>query len=232
MTDIRFHPLVIETAERLNGLSTLIDLVYSATPEVELRERDALKQLARQEGWNCGDYEVEGQLLDVKFRLALPKLAASSIVVMFSSIVETQLLAFARYEARKRKSPFEPNDLKGSVLDRAALFLKKACDLDLTANPHWSALKDLQDLRDIIVHRGGRPGPDKTGNVRRICGRFPQVSLQVSPYSFENIPEVVLSIHSCRHFAREVEVFFFDLFKNSGLPVHAGPWPKIETGFR
>jgi hypothetical protein len=62
---IGFDPLVTETSQRLYGLSALIELVYRATPEVELQERDALRQLANQEDWDNGDYTVENQF-DVK----------------------------------------------------------------------------------------------------------------------------------------------------------------------
>ena len=46
---IRFDPLVAETSQRLYGLSALVELAYRATPEVEVQEREALKQLAKQE---------------------------------------------------------------------------------------------------------------------------------------------------------------------------------------
>jgi hypothetical protein len=148
---IVFDPLVTETSQRLYGLSALIELVYRATPEVELQERDALKQLADQQDWDFGDYSVEDQFLDVKFRYWLPRLAAYSIIVLLSSIVETQLLAYARRVGQREKSAFDPNDLRGSVLERTALYVKKVAGSELTQNARWKALKDLQDLRD--VHR-------------------------------------------------------------------------------
>ncbi len=150
-----------ETSQRLYGLSALVELVYRATPEVELQEREALKQLANQENWDYGDYNVEDQFLDVKFR-ELPKLAAYSIIVSISSIVETQLLAYAKRVGQREKSAFDPNDLRGSVLEKTALYVKKVAGSELTHNVRWKTLKDLQDLRDIIVHRGGKPGDDKT----------------------------------------------------------------------
>ena len=77
---ITLDHLAIETSQRLYGLSALIDMVYSATPEVELRVRDELKQLAENENWDYSDYSAEDQNLDVEFKHWLPKLAAYSII--------------------------------------------------------------------------------------------------------------------------------------------------------
>lgn len=106
MPKTALDPLVVETSERLYGLSALIEMIYRATPEIELRERDELKQLAETEHWEYGDYTVGDQFLDVKFKHWLPKFAAYSIIVLLGSIVETQLLAYARRIGERAKSTF------------------------------------------------------------------------------------------------------------------------------
>jgi hypothetical protein len=227
MMKIRFDSLVTETSQRLYGLSSLIELIYRATPEVELQERDALKQLAEHENWEYGDYSVEGQFLDVKFKYWLPKFAAYSVIILLSSIVETQLLAYARREGERREYAFDLNDLRGSALDRAALYVKRVSGMELTKNARWQTLRDLQDLRDIIVHRGGRPGDDKKLRVEQIRQSYKGVSLDENPYTIQPDIELGLSIHSCKYFAKEVESFFRDLFKGAGLPVETGLWPNI-----
>jgi hypothetical protein len=224
---IRFDSLVTETSQRLYGLSSLIELIYRATPEVELQERDALKQLAEQEKWEYGDYSVEGEFLDVKFKYWLPKFAAYSIIILLSSIVETQLLAYARKVGERGECAFNLNDLRGSALDRAALYVKRVSGTELTKNARWQTLKDLQDLRDIIVHRAGRPGDDKKPRVEQIRQSYEGISLDKNPYTIQPDLELDLSIHLCRSFAREVEGFFKDLFKGAGLPVETGLWPNI-----
>jgi len=230
MVKIRFDPLVNETSQRLYGLGAFIELVYRATPEVEVQERDALKQLAEHENWDHGDYTVEEQFLDVKFQYWLPKFAAYSIIVLLSSIVETQLLAYARRVGKREKSAFDPNDLKGSVLDKTALYLKKVWGSELAKNTRWQILRDLQDIRDVIVHRAGKPGDDKKGRFEQMVRLYPGVSLDENPYAIKKEPGLAVSIHSCRYFAREVEAFFKDLFKDADLPVGTGLWPNIQSG--
>lgn len=230
MPKITFSPLVIETSQRLYGLSALIDMVYRATPEVEQRERDELETLAENQNWDYADYSVENQLLDIKFTHWLPKLAAYSIIVLLSSIVETQLLAYARRVGEDTKSAFGPNDLKGSVLDRTSVYVKKVSDVELTKNSRWKILRDLQDIRDIIVHRGGRPGMDKKDHVEQMCKEYPGVSLDENPYT-RGGEEIGITVHSCRYFAGEVEEFFKGLFKDAGFPKWGALWPNIQSGF-
>lgn len=230
MVKISFDPLVTETAQRLYGLSALIELIYRATPDVELQERDALKQLAERDGWEYGDYNVEDQFLDIKFREELPKLSAYSVIILLSSIVESQLLAYARRVGRQRNSAFDPNDLKGSVLERTTQYVKKISGSDLTMDQRWKTLDDLQHLRNIIVHRAGKPDLDKDHQVPRICKTYPGISLADNPYSISRNLELRVSIHSCRYFTGEVEEFFKALFKKDGLSLNA-LWPNIQGGF-
>jgi hypothetical protein len=188
--------------------------------------------LAEHEGWNDSDYNTEEQFLAVKFRCWLPKLAAYSIIILLSSIVETQLLAFAKRVGQREKSAFDPNDLKGSVLDRVRVYVKRVSDVDLTQNERWQCLRDLQDLRDVIVHRAGKPGDDKKQNVERMCSLYPGISLDENPYTiFKADAELGVTIHSCRYFANQVEQFFKSVFEDFGMPVRSGLWPNIQTGF-
>jgi hypothetical protein len=230
MPKIVFDPLVFSTSERLYGLNALIEMVYRATPEVERQERDELKHLAENENWEYSDYSVENQLLDVKFTVLLPKLAAYSIIVLLSSIVETQLLAYARRVRIDTHSPFEPNDIKGSVLERTSLYVKKTSGVELTKNMRWKLLRDLQDIRDTIVHRSGKPAEDKRPQFQKMCKEYPGVSLDENRITTGG-DEIGITIHSCRYLASEVEQFFQGLFNDAGYHLRSGIWPNIQSGF-
>ncbi|HEV2417772.1 MAG TPA: hypothetical protein VGX94_08215 [Terriglobia bacterium] len=226
MVKIRFDPLVTETSQRLYGLSALIELIYEAIPDVELRERDALKQLAEHENWDFGDFSVENQFLDVKFKYSLPRSAAYSIIILLSSTVETQLLAYARKVGKQKESSSNPNDLNGS-LDKSRMYIKRVSGLDLNNNARWKVLKDLQNLRNIIVHRAGKPDNNKRHRLEEMCRLYQGVSLNENPYTIRPDPELDISILSCKRFAREIELFFKDLFTRANLPVETGLWPNI-----
>jgi hypothetical protein len=150
---------------------------------------------------------------------------------LLSSIVETQLLAYARSVGRREKSTFDPNHLRGSVIDRTALYVKNVCGSELTQNVRWKTLRDLQDLRDVIVHRAGKPGDQKKKQqLEQMCKSYPGISLERNPYTIEKDIELGITVHSCRYFLSEVEEFFKDLFKTGGLPVRSGLWPSVQSG--
>jgi len=232
MVKIQWNPLVTETAQRLYGLSALIEMIGRATPDVELQERDALKQLAEQENWDFSDYNVEDQFLDVKFGYWLPKLAHYSVIILLSSLVETQLLAYARNVGQRQKCAFDPNDLNGSVLEKAALYINKVSGLQLTQNARWQLLKDLQELRNIIVHRAGKPPEDKgkRSQLEQIVKRY-RISILENPYAIAADSQLDISIYTCKSFAREIEAFFKGHFRDDGLPVETALWPNIENRF-
>ncbi len=227
---MRFDALVTETSQRLYGLAALIELVYQAAPEVELRERDALKELANQGSWEYGEYRVEDEFLDIKFGYWLPKSAAYCVIILLGSIIETQLLAYATRVGEQTGSAFDRKHFRFAILDNAAAYIKRVSGSDLTKNKRWGVLKDLQALRNIIVHRAGRPDENEKDQLKEIRERRPGISLDENPSTIKGDPELDLTIHSCRYFAREVEEFFKGLFTDAGLPVRSGLWPNIQSG--
>jgi hypothetical protein len=114
-----------------------------------------LEQLAKDGSWEYGDYTEERDILDHNFQTWIPMFAAYSVTVLLYSIVETQLCAFAEYVGKNSGSKLRVKDMAGKGIERSALYLKRGLSIDVTTDLAWSRLKDLQSLRDIIVHRGG-----------------------------------------------------------------------------
>src|SRR2546428_629673 len=125
MAKIRIDPLALETFERLFGVAAFLESVNKAIPEMEWQEREALKRLAEEQNWDFGDYAVELDVLDAKFRHWVPRFAAYSVIILLDSVVETQLFAYAERIGRVWGSPFRPKDIKGYGINPAALYLKK-----------------------------------------------------------------------------------------------------------
>jgi hypothetical protein len=228
---ISFSPLVVETSQRMYGISALVELIYRATPEVEFREREALKELAEREGWDYGDYSVEDQFLDIKFGYWLPRLSAYSVLILLSSIVETQLASFAKNRADLRKARFDPKDFRNGVLKKAADYIYKVSDpkLDIKGNAHWQPLEGLRFLRNIVAHRAGKPRNDQRRRVELMCKKYSGLSSDENPRSFGGAKELGISVHACRFFAGQAEGFFKGVFSQCNLPHYGGLWPNIEA---
>jgi len=219
MVKLRFDHLVTETSQRLHGLSALIDLVDESHPKAWQCAKEALSEMAKNEEWDYGDYSSEAQFLDANFEYWLPKEEAYSILVLLSSIVETQIPGFAQRMARQEGHAFDPKVFGSDVLRRVANYIKKIGGPDLTRNVRWQVLTDLQALRNIIVHRAGKPDERDKEKLTEIRKRRPGVSLNENPFSMWHDSELSFTISYCRYFAKEVEQFFKGLFMDAGLPL-------------
>jgi len=222
MAKIRIDPLALETFARLFGVTAFLETVDKAIPEMEWQEREALKQSAEEQNWDFGDYDVETQLLDAKFQHWVPRFAVYSVIILLDSVVETQLFAYAGRIGRNRGSAFRPKDIAGHGIERAAFYLKQAAALDVKKDPAWRHLDNLQELRNIIVHRGGRQGdsPEQKERVNQLLHAYPNEKLELreNKYTFGGKMELWISMHLCRDFARQIEEFFKRLCKSAYLP--------------
>lgn len=222
MSKFRPDREALETFRRLFGVRSLLESLDKAIPEIEWQEREALKRLAEEENWDFGDYDVESQILDSKFRNWVPTYAAYSIIILVNSIAEMQLYAYAGRIGRERGCPFEPKDIKGHALEPAVKYLKSVAGIDVKTDASWSHLDNLQWLRKTIVHRGGRPN-DSPGQRERVAEMMKvygesRLDLRKNRELWGDDKEVWVSMNLCRELTEHVEQFFKRLCKSAGLP--------------
>jgi len=218
MKPITFNPVVIETFARLHGVQAFLETMNEGIPTVEEKAHRYLEQLAEKAGWEKGDYTVERSVLDAKFHLWVPTFASWSAAIILHSIVETQLDAFAEYMGQQRGAQLRAKDVAGKDIERSVRYLKLALSIDVKADRAWSRLKDLQSLRNIIVHRGGKRGesPEHQKTVDALVKKYPQnLELRTADGFHE---QIWVSMNLCRDFVQDVDGFFERVFRASGLP--------------
>jgi hypothetical protein len=120
--------------------------------------------------------------------------------------------------AQKQGSKLRVEDLVGKGVDRSVNYLKRVLSIDVRADPAWSRLKDLQSLRNIIVHRGGKPGesPEHQKRANELIKKYPQSLELRKTDGFHE--QIWMSMNLCRDFANDIDGFFERVFKASGLP--------------
>src|SRR5271157_2067100 len=153
--------LVMETFQRLFGVLSLCNLLDKTIPEAELEETASLREVAKGEGWDYGEYQAEVQGIEAKFRRWLPRFSAYSIIILLHSILETQLAAYAERVGRTKKAARRLKDTKGKGIEQARRFLKQVSTVDIGSDPSWKRLGDLRALRNITVHGGGKLADSK-----------------------------------------------------------------------
>lgn len=98
------------------------------------------------------DYSYE-ELLD---RLeTFPQVLRRSVVVTIWSLLEVSTDELARTAGSLTGARFVLTDLRGSGLVRAVTYLSKTLTADPRQHPAWSYLSQLQDVRNVLVHRNG-----------------------------------------------------------------------------
>jgi hypothetical protein len=211
-------PFVIETFARLRGALAFLETMNDGIPTVEEKESRYLEQLAAEGGWEHGEYAAERDVLNDKFHTWVPTFAAYSVTILLYSIVETQLDAFAGHMGKRLGSKLQVRDMAGKGVDRSARYLERVLSIDVKTDPAWSRLKDLQSLRNIMVHRGGKRGESKEqqDTVDELVRRYPQALELRKADGFHE--QIWMSMNLCRDFAQDIDGFFDRAFKASGLP--------------
>ena len=205
---MRLDPLTIKTAERLAAVKALLRLLEESVPEYEERERTALRELAAEQDLDLGEYYVEQQILDQKFRFWLPRFAAYSVITLLHMVLEVQLHECARHAQRRLSLPLGPEDIKGRGIEAAATYLKKFGVSDAKDDMAWHMLTDLRDLRNLVAHRAGTSSEKHQSRLylNRLLKTYKgDLKVEKTPMDWWN--EVWISMELCRHFTNEVEAF-------------------------
>lgn len=216
---LSFDFLALETFERLAGVTAFIEFADKAMPEMEWQAQEALKRLAHEQGWDFGEYSAECLVLEDRFRQWLPRSSAYSAAVLLYATVEAQLFACAARVGKERGTPFLVGDLGGRGVDIPILYLERVTGVDAKQDPAWASLRDLQKIRNIIVHRGGRKG-DSGAHQRQFSGLLERHkgSLASVRRPWGGDEELWISLRLCSTLALEMEAFFKRLLKSAGLP--------------
>jgi len=211
-----FNDLAMGTFQRLVDLRAFIDLLDEGVPLVMQRTKEAYKEQAEREDVEYPDYLLEDQVLDERFAQWMPRFGAYSCLILLYSIVESQLLAYSEKLGAKLQSPLHPKDMRGRGVQQTSLYLNRVASIDVTKDPGWKDIDDLRELRNLIVHRGGKPGKSKDQQdlVTRLTASYPQQFWLPDSWPYQ---QVWVSMRLCSHLATEIEAFFRRRFKEAGF---------------
>lgn len=213
MVKIRWENVVFDTLGWIRGIRQYIDQLRQLLPDAERRERDVLNQLAKQFEWDYESYSEKNSEIESKFSYWLPRVAAYSIITILHALVETQLRALADRLRHLRGEALKPNEISGDAIEKSKIYLVKVMKLPVADTPEWQTLRDIADIRHIIVHNQGAIGGDekRRKRVEELKCRYPN---KLS----ERIGELDISLFLCEDFLDKVEDFFRQMFKQAGLP--------------
>jgi hypothetical protein len=213
-----FDPEIIATLGWISSVRAYLEEIETIMPSAKHRAINQLSETTNREKWDTATFELETAILESNFDDHFPKLLRYSIVTLLHTVVETQMIRLANYLRRKRGFSLQVNYFRGTVIERTKLYLNKVVNLNVVDDSAWKKLRDLNDLRDIIVHRGGLQGSDKDQQkvVRRLIKEYNGGLSLVGPAESPD-SEIEVSLDFCRCFLNTIEQFFRRLFQKAGM---------------
>ena len=201
---IRFDEIEIKTNDRLDGVRSLLSVLGDAISEYESRNRAELWRLEQTPEVDIVEYSERRDILEHEAGFRLPRFAAYSVVTLLHTILEVHLRECAIRAMKSRGLPFAPDDLRGSGIEAYATYLAKSEVFNIKRDKAWPALKDLRDLRNLIVHGAGTPSRQRT--VNRLKQNLKE-GFEYSRAKGNWWNEIWVSLELCQQFTDEVEEF-------------------------
>jgi hypothetical protein len=222
-----FDLFAVKTFERLSGVGSFIELLRESLPLVEERHREYLVKEAAHYEMDSDEYQMESMILDERFQHWFPRLSEYSAIILLQSAVETRLFACAERVGHRTSSTIQPRDmLKGRAATAAvsARYLTEIGNIRVKSDPAWETLKDLESLRNLIVHRGGERGTTDAHQEAfdRLLKKYdPHLSESESPSKAHT--SVRVSLDFCSAMVDEVANFFGRVLLQLGVKREAIP---------
>jgi hypothetical protein len=152
----------------LSDVSFSMELIEGFVKNVDQAAEDSIKkyhcekQLIPDEDARCVTAVHQGLDdnswdLENLFTELFPSLQRSSALITLYSFFEHELEGLCDLYKAEKGFDIDVSDMRSKGIDRAALYLRKVARLDVhQASQEWIAIKNIQVLRNLVVHRNGQ----------------------------------------------------------------------------
>jgi hypothetical protein len=218
MPTIWIPPRVVTvTFARLAGIKRLLQAIDTGVPEAEWASRESLQRTAAAADWPAEEYFLEDKILDEELGYWMRRLAWYSVVALCHSLVESQLFACGD-SVRVARGEKVNVAIKRRALDRARQHLRSESGFDVRSDPAWPDLLRLEDIRGIVLHRGGSDGESdaERTKVQQLAEIYPG-KLQVNDQRDAYHHHIFITKSLCDQFVEVIEGFFTRVFAALGF---------------
>lgn len=156
------------------------------------------------------EHQAEVQFIEERYELDFPSKMRFSFIILLHIMLEDRLRATCNEIQRRKALTITEKDLRGAPFERVKNFLKKIAGINFENQKGWQELKDLQMIRDCIVHTNGRIAESRDKNrIYDLCKK------QIGISDVEGYLSVEKTF--CLKSVVEVSSFFNDLLNTSGF---------------
>ena len=217
MALIRIDRFTVETMGRAWGTQTFVSAMDDGVAEAWEKAQHRLRVFCEENGLEAAEYFMERQVLDEQYTSWVTRLSTYASVVAVHVLTESELFAIADDFAKRTKTdagrPAQRN------LNAAAWYLDEVTNVNVTTQPSWRDMKNVQKLRHLIVHRGGNVTRARDrDDVSRLARHYGEQRIGVASGELRD-DHLVVSQNLCREFAdKAVELFQWLATREELLP--------------
>lgn len=141
------------------------------------------------------------------YALEYPNILRKSFFITCYSILEHELIDVCKLQKKKKQLPIDVNDLRGEGgIDRAMKYLKLV-GFDLSTAKSWEDIKNIQLIRNCIVHSDADLTCNNSKQIRNYIEKRKDISIEND--------KIILTKDYCRYVVNTLSAFEFDI--KSGL---------------
>lgn len=221
-----FNSIVWKTYDTFSALSSFTSFWKEAerlvTEAADTSEKSDVDKWNPGSGDEATDYfEARRMARHLHDEIVTPTFRYGAVITLFS-VIERELKRFAETLAKEEKHEITYRDLKGGLMQQLSRYTEVYCEFRLNELKAFSAVRDLQRVRNCLVHGLGDPAlmaaHDKDA---LLLLNDPQRGLEV----YEGTA-IVVSPAFIDGSIQAAHEFFFELFQRVGWKVN-DRWLKV-----
>jgi len=232
MTKLKFPSKQLDNINikiRIESLKSLIELTKAG---IETKKDEALQKIDKlkdkiEDEFDLHELRTEEEIFELEyvnyfdgeFKCSqIENTATYSIIPLCYMLFETNLVAFANIAKEYFCIELKPNELAGGKTEKIKKYLSKLANIDVSSIQPWSNLKDLEVIRNCIIHNEGKANKDFRDyeKIKNIVQKY-RKHISVNKPIHENENYIIVKFSLCEFFLEKLNFFFDELIALFGF---------------
>lgn len=214
---------------RIESLRSLVELIRAGIEkrkDEELQKIETLKGKVEDE-LDMHEVHTEEEIFELEYVnyfegefncSQLESTATYSIIPSCYMLFETNLVAFSNIAKKHCCIELKHNELAGGKIEKIKKYLSKMVDIDVSKIQSWSSLKDLEIIRNCIVHNEGKVNQEFKDYklIENIIQKYRE-HISINRPLHENERYIIAKFSFCDLFLEKLNSFFDELITLFGF---------------
>lgn len=216
---------------RIQSLRSLIDIMKIGIQESKGKAKDKLQSISNniENEEDLHELRTEEEIYRLEFEnyfkgnfinSQIENTATYSIIPFCYMLFETNLVAFANIAKEHFFLDLKFSELNGGKTEKIKIYLSKLASIDVSNISSWAILKDLEVIRNVIVHNEGKVNNslhDKVNKQIESLTKKYTNDLSIGEPLHESEKYLIIKFSLCDKFLENLEQFFDELIVAFGF---------------